>query len=62
MSNVLASLSASDMKSKFAENRLRFENGRVNEILSYEVEGRILSVYSELQASLDVSYRYMVML
>ena len=50
------------MKSVFDENRLRFENGRVNEILSYEVEGRILSVYSELQASLDIPYRYMVML
>ena len=60
IAGVLSSLSSSDMTKKFAEHRIRFENGRVNEIMNYEVDGYLPSVYSEMISSLDVSYRYWV--
>ena len=54
----LGSLSAIDLSYPNKERWIRFENGRVNEPLDYEVTKKHHSKFSELLHDKELSYRY----
>ena len=56
--DVIGELDAADLAERFDEALMRIENGRVNEMMHYEVMGKFPTAYSRFSRSLSANYRY----